>query len=358
MKMYVYVFGPGVGESIVLQYPKESGKGFYWGVIDCHSEEVLRFLQNEKKVDVLDFVCWTHPHEDHHKGMPALLQAYEGKICRFWRFGGYNPKMLLKFSDIYTKNSKHRDQFSRIEQIFDFALKQKKHGANSYRILADLHQGLIDVEYSVDRHFRISSLSPSSQLVEDYTSHLGKCVEQIRLSGDQLNLDWKGLESAHNNISVVLLVSFGETRLLFGSDAEKKSWCHIVASEERQHQQLSLDSHFVKISHHGSENGYHKDAWAEITLHNKPSVAITPFRGSQLPTDKGLILLKKHCSKIYLTATKKNYQSPKINSMSIKLKYKWKANTQNRQWCTFEFDNLGKMTKVSLSDTAVIFSGS
>lgn len=56
MRLQVYVFGPNVGETIILRYPNEAQDGELWGVIDCHSASVVDFLQ-EKSVDELEFVC-------------------------------------------------------------------------------------------------------------------------------------------------------------------------------------------------------------------------------------------------------------------------------------------------------------
>lgn len=355
MHIYVYVFGPSVGESIILQYPNSSNNKYLWGVIDCYSERILDFLQNDRDVQKLEFVCWTHPHADHHDGMPALLQTYRDRIHRFWRFGGNNAKSLLAFCYRWpqTNIGKVRNiELSTIEEIFRFASEQRKRKreSDSFKKLTDIHS-LINIEYDKEFHFRISSLSPSSRLAEEYTSHIAKCLETPDAP------DWETFNGAHNSVSVVLLVEFGKTRLLFGADAEQKVWSDIVSSEERQNQPLTLSSHFVKISHHGSENAYHKDAWAEIAQHANPLAVLTPFMHSQLPTNEGIVLLKKHCRRIYQTATRKNYQYHNIPSVSIKLKYKWKT-TSSIDYCTFEFDHLGNLIDASLSDTAVVFSDS
>jgi beta-lactamase superfamily II metal-dependent hydrolase len=349
--MRVYVFGPGVGESIVLQYPKSSGKEYFWGVIDCHSERILNFLRDEHDVQELEFVCWTHPHADHHDGMPALLQSYENRINRFWRFGGYNANMILAFSNWWTQNAPNlqKSELSKIETIFNFVSTQKKRNPNSYKVLTDVHHSLIVIDYNGECRFRISSLSPSSKLAEEYTSTLGKCLEKPD------SPDWEAFDGAHNSISAVLLVEFGKTRILFGADADKKVWGDIADSEERQNIGLSICSHFVKVSHHGSEGAYHKDIWLEIAQDVEPSGVVTPFTRSQLPNNKGISLLKKHCKEIYLTATRKNYHYYNTLSTLTKLNYKWHKYTTNADHCTFEFDKKGNLTETSLSDTAVVF---
>jgi len=356
MHLYVYVFGPGVGESIVLKYPKDLNGEYLWGVIDCHSPDILDFLQNEHDVQDLEFVCWTHPHADHHDGMPALLRAYGNRIRRFWRFGGDNAKSLLAFCNRWpqTNIGKVRNtELSTIEEIFHFASEQRKRKCefDSFKKLTDVHS-LINIKYGKKFHFRISSLSPSSRLAEEYTGHIAKCLETPDAP------DWETFNGAHNNVSVVLLVEFGNARLLFGADAEQKVWGDIIISEERQNQQLTLNSHFVKISHHGSENAYHQDAWNEIAQLADPPAVLTPFIRRHLPTNEAIVLLKKHCTKIYQTATRKNYQYYPTQSISTKLRHNWRTYKSNKDHCAFEFDRLGNLIGSSLSDTAVVFSDS
>lgn len=352
MRLRVHVFGPGIGESIVLQYPDNSGGKYCWGVIDCYSERILHFLRDIHGVKELEFVCWTHPHGDHHDGMPALLNSYRKQIKHFWRFGGHNAEMLLTFHKrwSYDTPSITRSELSTIKAIFDFALEQKKRDPDSYKMLTDIHQGIFEVKYNKKCYFRVSTLSPSSSLAEEYTSRVGKCLDDPCLP------NWEAFDGAHNSISVVLFAEFGKTRLLFGADAEQKVWEEIFNSEERKNLTFSLCSHFVKISHHGSDRAYHKDSWVEISQEDKPYAVITPFTRSHLPNNKGIGLLKEHCKKIYLTATRKNYQYySKAKSTSTKLRLRWKTYKPDTDYCTFEFDEKGNLTDVSLSDTAVVF---
>ena len=350
--LLVHVFGPGIGESIILQYPDNSEKKYCWGVIDCYSNNILHFLRDEQGVKELEFVCWTHPHGDHHDGMPALLDSYRHKIKRFWRFGGHNAETILLFHKRWSdKASKlKKSDLSTIQSIFNFALEQKKKNPDSYKILTDIHQDIFEVKYNQKCRFRISTLSPSSSLAEEYTSHIAKCID------DPCSPNWESFDGAHNSISVVLFAEFGKTRLLFGADAEQKVWDEIFNSEERKNSNIRLCSNFVKISHHGSDRAYHKDSWIEISQEDKPFAVITPFTRSHLPTSKGIGLLKEHCQKIYLTATRKNYHYySKLESTSAKIRLKWKTYKSNTDYCTFEFDDQGNLQDVSLSDTAVVF---
>lgn len=352
MHLRVHVFGPGVGESIAIQYPNNSDGKYCWGLIDCYSEHIVHFLRDVHGVKELEFVCWTHPHADHHDGFPALLNSYGNQIKRFWRFGGHNAEMLLTFHKLWAKNKPKlaKSELSKIQAIFDFALEKKESDPDSYKMLTDIHQSMFQVKYNKKCYFRISTLSPSSSLAEEYTSHIAKCMD------DPSSPDWEAFNGAHNSISVVLFAEFGKTRLLFGADAEQKVWDEIFKSQERKNIKLSLCSNFVKISHHGSEGAYHKNSWIEISQKKRPHAVITPFTRSHLPNNKGIVLLKKHCKNIYLTATRKNYRYySKAKSTSAKIRLKWKTYKPNTEYCTFEFDNKGNLTETSISNTAVVF---
>lgn len=352
MSLRVFVFGPGVGESIVIQFPSNVKGQFCWGVIDCHSERVLQFLRDENGVDELDFVCWTHPHGDHQDGMPALLNSYQDRVKRFWRFGGTNAAALSAYTKLWSRDNDviEESELKPIEAILDFALEKRKVAPDTYKSLTDINESLFSLEYDDKSFFKISSLSPSSSLADTYSSYLGKCVKEDK------PLDWEAFDGKHNMISVVFLIEFGETRLLFGSDAEEPVWEQIFDSEQRKNLSIGLSSHFVKISHHGSAGAYHKDSWLEIAYQDQPYGVMTPFTRSDLPRKEGMELLKKHCAQICLTATKKNYNYyGKANSKSTKYKYKWKTYRDDADYCVFEFDKTGRPPEVKVAASALVF---
>ena len=77
-QLEVHVIGADEGESIVLRLPNDE-----WGVVDCcasslkdqSSNPTLLFLES-RNVQRLAFICMTHPHADHFRGMSQLLSKY------------------------------------------------------------------------------------------------------------------------------------------------------------------------------------------------------------------------------------------------------------------------------------------
>ena len=90
-KLQIYLFGASLGESIVLQLPNGG-----WAVIDCFASSPnnpqtnpAHKLLSAQGVSTLEFLCLTHPHEDHFMGMSRLIRDFQVK--KFWGFGGLQP---------------------------------------------------------------------------------------------------------------------------------------------------------------------------------------------------------------------------------------------------------------------------
>jgi glyoxylase-like metal-dependent hydrolase (beta-lactamase superfamily II) len=100
----VHVINAGVGESIVIECPDGQ-----WGVIDCYARSTtdpdtnptVRFLR-ERAVNRLEFVCLTHPHADHYRGLRQLLELFT--VRQFWRFGAFSQadlRLLQKYYELW-----------------------------------------------------------------------------------------------------------------------------------------------------------------------------------------------------------------------------------------------------------------
>src|SRR4051812_33928138 len=95
-RLTVHVLGAAKGESIILHLP--SGQ---WGVVDCYAGSVanpqtnptFQFLKSQG-VTELEFLCLTHPHDDHYRGMSQLLESFS--IRSFWRFSGLGGSHFLR----------------------------------------------------------------------------------------------------------------------------------------------------------------------------------------------------------------------------------------------------------------------
>ncbi len=80
----------GDGDAIILRFPKRQGEEVSCAVIDCYNSEktfqALKALGTKK----IHFICATHPHSDHTKGLGKLIKycLEDGiKIEQFWDSG-------------------------------------------------------------------------------------------------------------------------------------------------------------------------------------------------------------------------------------------------------------------------------
>ena len=111
----VYLIGyPSQGESVVF-FLKADGKVSYTGVVDCFKHQsinkTLEILQKEG-VSRIDFLCWTHPHEDHSLDIDRLLQLYCDNNTKIWLTDiypdeletcGFSKSSILMYSSIKKK---------------------------------------------------------------------------------------------------------------------------------------------------------------------------------------------------------------------------------------------------------------
>ena len=47
-------------------------------------------LQKQRDVDQLEFLCLTHPHDDHYRGMSQFFDHFAIKY--YWQFAGMTPE--------------------------------------------------------------------------------------------------------------------------------------------------------------------------------------------------------------------------------------------------------------------------
>ena len=76
------------GESIVF-FIKTDGYVVYTGLVDCYKTEeqnAVKAVLEKEQVERIDFVCWTHPHDDHTVGLDEVwAQIFFQKIRSFIR---------------------------------------------------------------------------------------------------------------------------------------------------------------------------------------------------------------------------------------------------------------------------------
>ena len=125
LSLAFHVLNVGHGSSVVVEFDSESGKAF--GVIDSNCDhgaqpKALRVLQG-LGADRLAFVCLTHPHADHFRGLSEVLRSYTGRIDHFYSFplGSviHNTKRLKKWGTALDAVRKRTD-----DEVIKFAAQE------------------------------------------------------------------------------------------------------------------------------------------------------------------------------------------------------------------------------------------
>lgn len=320
----VHVIGSGYGESIILQMPNGSV-----GLVDCFSpvlkgkqaessNPTLRFLRDVLKVSRLAFLAFTHPHEDHGRGLSHVLQEYEGRIDEIWIFDGFLSVHLTKFFQTLI----HLEKLLPLEQILSeqpgtFSVELNK-------VLVQVKQQCLDMQVTRLRRFRefvpvdikdepvqCFFLGPDTQTATAYENCLANSIQGVvDDSGNVLRRDWEPDEVNHNHASPALVFQFGETQFVLGGDMEREGWTTILTEQDtatRSKQPAfwrpSLSPHFVKVSHHGSTTGYSNGLYQRFSKARTPVAALTPFvRGrNYLPSDDGVNHIAPLVSRLFAT---------------------------------------------------------
>lgn len=338
----INVFGAGKGESIVLRWPDDK-----WGVVDCYnpsqrnpeSNLTWRFLQ-DSQVRELEFICLTHPHDDHYRGMSQLLAHFSVKF--FWRFAGLSATHLNAFAKHLVLEARRGGSEERKISANDFVRTMSQVRVQRQNQLrqktATGFQQLYPVPADPKAHFQIWSFAPSGNRVADYEHILASRFP----IGKQPLL--RESEAEHNSISMGLLVRFGDTRLVLGGDIEESGWSDVLAEIPRE----ELASHLVKVSHHGSKTGYVDGLWEAFSAQSKPIAVIAPYRRFNLPEPEAIGHIKPFVSKILLTCDLDDEPPAAIPApvksrtlLSMKMKIRPAPKDSPHGQCTLQFDPFG-----------------
>jgi hypothetical protein len=282
----LHVFGATQGETIVLRLPQGG-----WGVVDCYASNLdapstdnaaLRFL-SDRGVSELEFICLTHPHDDHFRGMSQLFERFDVRC--FWRpsaMTGQRLKWILQLALLDAKRSGYRralESADELERIFTLVRRQRERRREPLILkTASLGSQLYPVPVDAQSHFQIWAIAPSGRQVDKYEEGLRKCFDNDGRVRDRLP------HVRHNEISLALLVIFGQTRVILGGDVEESNWLDTLKEFGRS----GLSCIGVKVSHHGSTDGYCRGLWEAFAARNMPMTVVTPFLRHRLPRPEAL----------------------------------------------------------------------
>lgn len=308
----LHVFGGSLGESIAIRTPDGQ-----WGVVDSYASSLKDELTNRslqyllsRNVTKLAFLCLTHPHADHFRGMSQFLRRFE--VEAFWQ----PAAMCARTLKLTLKSEGHRavasDLASSIadkDELLGILKEVRKLSREKKLIIKNASVGtaLFPSPIAEGSHFRIRAIAPSGASKQRYETSLHKCFD------DQGRFVDASPPADHNQVSIALDILFGKTRLILGADVETDGWSDVLLEISRD--DLSADA--VKVSHHGSTNGYAKELWPVFSHRCRPLAICTAYEKYRLPDPEALAHIANRASRILTTSRLDHLRDPVSIPLSV-----------------------------------------
>ncbi|MGL4874535.1 MAG: hypothetical protein ACRC30_07795 [Clostridium sp.] len=209
-----------IGESIIF-FIYQGKKIVYSGVVDSYETDYNKTIEILEKNNVkkLDFICWTHPDEDHSIGIDKLLL----------RFTDNKTKVIIP-ENISGEEYEYNERITETFKIIEENLKSRKKDTFTIRSASDnkiLEYFTFDRGALGKEEFKIVSIAPNSQVVRK----------------DEFN---KGMKK--NDYSIALIITLGYFTILLSGDIENKT----IAKLDWFSIPEIID--YIKIPHHASSS--------------------------------------------------------------------------------------------------------
>ena len=284
--LYVFVAGPGYGEGIAVALP-----GAGWILVDgcevsSHRLPILavldRWRASPASPDPIDALLLTHPHTDHAYGIRELIEQTSPRHIGVTT-SATEPALIFSAIEKATLASDPLDRLRR-RIVVDAMLAIRRRFEAAPAHLIPLVEG--------------ATVPLTSSPARAFIRAPDRDVVHARLSG--------GHGGDPNELSAVVEIVFGATRLVLGSDLPTvgssggvlaAGWNTVMA----RHPYLGAH-HGLKIPHHGSPAAFHPEL---MTAGTERAWWVSPFnRGKRLPPTEpdGLPRLVSLNGRVRLTA--------------------------------------------------------
>ena len=284
--MTVYLFNVGQGDHLLLELPDGT-----YGLIDFHYDKginvneeppALTFLRQKhtpEKPVVLSFLCLSHPHRDHTKGLPKVLSWITEnsiRLDRIWLYPGINDRdarIALKNAIAELDKIRAENRASDIEA----APEGVPNNSQILRLKEDLEDLWTFIEQWRHSPTLIQGISRIDVIDGIEVCALAPLTKQTQAANQQILANiflWRNLGALYfgdrNLVSSIIKLAFGEHQLLFGGDCGLSVWQESLEEFERMHQNgggpcgRDYRASFIKASHHGSGGSSSVDLWEQL----------------------------------------------------------------------------------------------
>lgn len=320
LRILIYVIGYArYGESTVLLFL--NGDICYYSVVidSYHYRHDKRgpFINKAKDilfnhhVEHLDILCWTHPHDDHSKGITTILD----KFC---------DEETDVLYPIYIENNEAdivrlKQVSSQVVHIVLADNRAGKYRANPIGVVKERYDNIDEFEivnpYDIEekRTVNIDVITPISSKLTSYVNDK-ECADP-------------------NELSITLYVDIDGYGFYFGGDTTNE---HIDASNKKRMRK----SRFVKIPHHSSDTANHLLNY--LPVDNLDAVCTTVFKWgkSKLPKPAVVKSYQKYFPNIY--STNKDFHQKGYGI----IEYEYNFNTGSPICRVHQMGNVGKLEMV------------
>jgi len=256
---------------------------------------VLKILQ-QKGIKEIDTLVWSHPHDDHTKGITKLMKEFEDNIGEI-----LIPMGVDTDQSKYTKATKE--------------LLEKINGINIANIvhkkLTRIRPIVADTSILRDREIKLRKVAERRYILFNIyaVSPDGNLVRNRDLRQDYNNL---------NDFSIGLYYIVGDFILFLTSDIENITINQLT--EETQNQMITPN--ILKLPHHGSDGSlklfdfYNK----QICSHNEEVIeyiALTAYKNNKLPKEIVLKNYKTISNKIFKIDNSDGQNDPSVLLFNI-----------------------------------------
>ena len=307
-ELEIVVFGPGVGESILLHLGEND-----WFVIDsCKypgdstpaALQYLTWIGVDPTVSVKRILA-THWHDDHIKGLGDIVRACpNAKFAMSGALEGEQFFQLVLEVEASNKLVSGSSSATEFAGILEELLRRGKRIACPDFYAQDAM--ILFKEGGYRKSAFVQALSPSSETV---THAMADVASRIMTIGGVRR--FRHLSA--NDLSVAVHVRVGELSLLLGGDLENTSdaafgWKAVLVSPS-----LPIGkSQVFKIAHHGSPNADHKDVWSKL-LGTDPVSVVTPYTRlpQPLPSESDIKRIKQYTRNLLCTTWPPSAKPPR-----------------------------------------------
>ncbi|MCK4582538.1 MBL fold metallo-hydrolase [Candidatus Bathyarchaeota archaeon] len=273
-----HILNVGFGDSIIVEFPEDDHGQRSYGIVDCckydKTNDYLNKLVNKRRGDrKLKFICATHPHIDHIRGIKNFIESSTTRPAKLWDSG------FRHASQTYMK-------------ILRSALD---HQVDVVRVSSGMEWYYGQVQ--------ISALSPSIRLRNKYATYgvdMNNASIVLRFENHREKYLMTRSHEYEGTRSKLDTRRAGSGVVILAGDAEYDSWAHITDEFPRlertdEHKPLvtkmlnQLACNVIKVSHHGSMHGTSLDVYEKMM----PETAIISTRQEYSTKDVGGFTLQR-----------------------------------------------------------------